>query len=100
MNAYYENGNIRRSNTRIYPQAQTGDKLISFICMIVAALTSTVAVRIEKCSLCIIGFFAFFGIVGSMETGSISLFSGVLLCAAVSLVEFLVLRSLVKKNRV
>lgn len=100
MNAYYENNNIARSNTRIYPQAQTGDRLISFICMIVAALTSSVAIKIEKCAVCIVGFFAFFGIVGSMEAGSISILYGLLLCAAVSLVEFLVLRSLVKKNRV
>ena len=99
MNAYYENSNIARNNTRLYPETQAGDKLISFICMIVAALTSNVAIKIEKCVICLIGFFSFFGIVGSMETNAISLFAGLLLCSAISFVEFLVLRSLVKKNR-
>jgi len=100
MNAYYQRNNrtITVTDTRPYRGAMAGDKLIAFICAIVAALTSTVAVRIEKALLCTAGFILSFGVIGGMENGSIGLLSGILICSAVALVEFLIFKSMFKRN--
>lgn len=98
MNAYYERTNRTAINNHSY-NAQIGDGFISFICMIVSFFTSAVAVRIEKTILCTAGFVAFFGVIGSMENGSIGLFGGLLLCCAVTFVELIVLKSMIKSKK-
>ena len=98
MNAYYQKTNRTIAVTDTRPLNITiGDKLISFICAIISFFTCTAAVAIEKAVFSTVGFIAFFGIIGSMESGVISMLWGVLLCAAISLGEFLILKSLVKK---
>ena len=99
MNAYYQNPKITRvTDIRPYPSVSAFDKLISFICAIVAALTSSVAIKVEKATVCTAGFVAFFGIIGGIELGSISMLMGVILCAVISIVEIFVLKSLFKKK--
>ena len=100
MNAYYQKNNKKTlvTDTTLFPEISIGDKLISFICAIVALLTCSVAVKIEKAVICTAVFFAFFGIIGSMESGSMGMFGGLLLCALCTLVEFLIFRSMFKKK--
>jgi hypothetical protein len=98
MNAYYQKTNRTIAVTNNRPLNITiGDKIISFICAVISFFTCSAAVAIEKAVFSTAGFVAFFGIIGSMESGAISMVVGILLCAAISLGEFLVLRSLVKK---
>lgn len=100
MNAYYQKNNKTTlvTDTTLFPEVSIGDKLISFICAMVALFTSSVAIKIEKAVLCTAGFFAIFGIVGSIESGSMGMLIGVLLCAVITLVEYLVFRSMVVKK--
>lgn len=98
MNAYYERG---RTSVADQHSIDTvfGDRLISLICTLVAFFTSAIAVKVEKAILSTICFVGFFGIIGSMETGNIGLFFGLLLCTACSLLEFFIFKSLIKSNR-
>ena len=97
MNAYLYNGRINtRRNT--LPVTHIGDNLINVLCAIVAFFTSAVAVKIEKAVLSTALFIAFFGVIGSMESGSIGLFVGALLNSAIILAEYFILRSLSVKK--
>lgn len=99
MNAYYSAGyragtiGTRRSNDRVL-----GDRLISFICAIVAMVTCPVAVKLEKATFATALVFAFFGIVGSMEANTISMGWGAVLCIAIALFELVILKSTVKNT--
>ncbi len=95
MNAYYNDTQIK--NGRAIPRDNFGDKLISLICNIVAILTCSAAVKIEKVLTCAALFFLFFGVIGSMESGSTSIGFGALVCLAISFVEYALLKSCVKK---
>ena len=98
MNADYQKTNRTIAVTNNRPLDVTVfDKLISLICAIVSFFTCPAAVAIEKASLSTAGFVAFFGIIGSMESGAMSVLVGIILCAVISLGEFLILKSLVKK---
>lgn len=99
MNAYYQNPKITRAtNIRPYPSATLGDRFISFICMIVAALTSSVAIKVEKAVLCTVCFVGFFGVIGSMESGAVGMLAGLFLCTIIGGVELLVFKSLFGKK--
>ena len=99
MNAYYQKANRTITVTNTRPLDITvGDKLISVICAIVSALTCDVAIIIEKISMSALFFIAFLGVVGSIESGSISFLVGVPVCLGISLFEFLTLKSLVRKG--
>lgn len=100
MNAYYQGTNrtIIANNSKAL-DINVGDKLISFICAVISFFTSTVAVAIEKATLSAVGIIAFIGIIGSMELGSISVLFGVAICALISIVEFFILKSLIKKGK-
>ena len=99
MNAYLNNTNVH-TGTRgaLDSRTRTGDGLISFICAIVAIITSPIAVIIEKVAASTTLFFAFFGLIGSMEIGSIDILVGMLLCSLCVLLEFMILRSLASKS--
>lgn len=99
MNAYYHNIGFRADVKResAIPQSNVGERLISFICSIVAVFTCATAVKIEKSVVSIALAFAFFGIVGGMDSGSISMMSGLLMCTAASAAEFALLKSTFKK---
>ncbi len=101
MNAYYEHNDIsvRNSGTATFPTSHAGDKLISAICAIVALFTCSAAIKIEKTILSAICFVGFFGAVGSIENGTVSAFAGILICAAATLVEALIFKSLFSKKR-
>lgn len=96
MNAYYERNHRTAVADNHSFNTNVGDRLISFICMIVAFFTSSVAVKVEKAVVCTFGFVAFFGVIGSMESGSLGMLGGILLCFAVSLVEFFIFKSMIK----
>lgn len=99
MNAYYSAGyragtiGTRKANDRV-----AGDRLIAVICAIVAMVTCPVAVKLEKATAASALIFAFFGIVGSMEAGTLSMGLGAVLCIAIALFELVVFKSLVKKS--
>ena len=100
MNAYYTGteyriGTIEKSAQR---DRVFGDKLISFICAIVAMVTCPVAIKLEKATVETVLIFAFFGIIGSMETNTISMGFGAIICIAICLVEYLIFKSMSKKR--
>lgn len=97
MNAYLDNTRINTSRSSL-PITHTGDSLISFICTIVAFFTNAAVIKVEKVILSATCFIAFFGVIGSMENGSVGLFSGVLFSAVLIFVEYLTLRSLSVKK--
>ena len=98
MNAYYPRTNRTIVVTNNNP-INVGDKLISFICMIVAFFTSAIAVKIEKATVCTAAFVAFFGIIGSMESGSVGMLAGVFCCVVLSVIEFAVFKSMIKSKK-
>ena len=100
MNAYYTGteyriGTIEKSASR---DRVFGDRLISFICAIVAMVTCPVAVKLEKATLATALLFTFFGIIGSMEANTISMGLGAMICIAICLVEYLIFKSMAKKR--
>ena len=102
MNAYYEKNNRSVAIDNAKPlniDVNFGDKLIAAICAIVAVFTSAVAVKIEKAVLCTGGFVAFFGVIGSIESGNLSMVIGVAVCAIISLAEFFIFKSMFKKKK-
>ena len=100
MNAYYNPERTGTSSQRVnnISPVTYGDGFINFICAIVAFFTSVAAVKVEKVCVSALCFFAFFGIVGSMEAGSINMFAGSILCGIAAILEYLVLKSLIKKK--
>lgn len=99
MNAYYQNPKITRAtDIHPYPSASAFDKLISFICMIVAVLTSNVAIKIEKAVLCTVSFVGFFGVIGSMESGALGTLTGLFLCLVFAGIELLIFKNLFGKK--
>ena len=102
MNAYYEKTNRSVAIDNAKPlniNVNVGDRLIAAICAIVAVFTSAVAVKIEKAVLCTGGFVAFFGVIGSIESGNLSMVLGIVICAVISLLEFFVFKSMFKKKK-
>lgn len=100
MNAYYQRANRTVLVTDAKPlNINIGEKIISFICAIISVLTCDTAVIIEKISLSAVCFIAFIGVIGGIDAGSISMLAGIPICAAISLIECLVLRSLIKKKK-
>ena len=101
MNAYYENTaygrNIARERTA--PSPRYGDGLINFICAVIGIFTCAAAVKIEKVAISLVLFLAFFGIVGGIDAGSLSMLGGILLCALISLFEVVTLRSIFKRSK-
>lgn len=98
MNAYYENTGYR-SNTRresSIPSHRFGDGFISVICAIIGMLTCSVAIKLEKTAFSLVLFIAFFGIVGGIESGAVSMLLGIIICAVISLCEYATLKSLFK----
>lgn len=100
MNAYYADSNRVRYNENVgarnYANRRFGDGLLSFICAMIGLVTCSAAIKLEK-TLVIFGLFvAFFGVIGGIENGSLSWFFGILLCAAISFIEYVTLKSVFK----
>ena len=100
MNAYYQKNNKTTlvTDSNLFPTISLGDRLISFICTVVAILTSATAVKIEKASVGTALFLAFFGVIGGMESETLGTFWGLMLCAVISLAEYLVFKSMMKRK--
>ncbi len=98
MNAYFENVNTTgyNQNTRARECANThfGDGLISFICAIIGLVTCPAAIKLKKTLVVFSLFVAFFGVIGGIECGTLSWLSGILLCCAISFVEYVTLKSI------
>ena len=99
MNAYFENTGYRTNTTResTINSHSFGDGFISFVCAIIGMLTCTAAVKLEKTALSLVLFIGFFGIVGGIESGAISMLAGIVICAVLSLCEYATLKSLFKR---
>ena len=100
MNAYFEDfSNVRyNEQQRARESATRGlfDRLISFICAIVELVSCPAAIKVEKAVVIFALFIAFFGVSGGIESGSFSWLFGMLLCAAISFVEYVTLKSVFK----
>lgn len=101
MNAYYQNTNFGRTLPREHTEnaRKTGDGLINLICSLITLLTCPVAIVMVKAVLCTVTVIAFFGVIGGIECGTISMLLGVVICAILSAVEFCLLRSMVKRSK-
>ena len=96
MNAYFTDSH---RSTRHTPKINITHGFIEFICSIVAFFTCEAVVKIIKISVCALSFVGFFGIIGGIESGSIGMMAGLLICAVLSSIEFITLRSLMVKNK-
>lgn len=100
MNAYFEDfSNVRyNEHQRVREAAGRGlfDRLISLICAIVGLVSCPAAVKVEKALAVFALFVAFFGVIGGIENGTLSWFFGMILCAAISFVEYVTLKSVFK----
>ena len=72
------------------------DGLVSFIYSLIGMLTCSAAIKLEKSAFAFALLLAFFGVIGGIESGSLSWFSGILLCALISLLEYVTLNSVFK----
>ncbi len=103
MNAYFENFENTRYNdnirTHAIPEGRFGDGLISFICALVGMFTCPAAVMIEKTAVIFALLLAFFGVVGGIESGAVSMLLGIVICATISGAEYAVLKSMFKKSK-
>jgi len=100
MNAYSANINNVRYNsntrTREIPERRFGDGLISLICSLVGLFTCSAAIKLEKTLLIFGLFLAFFGVIGGIESGALSMLGGILLCGIISFIEYTTLKSVFK----
>lgn len=100
MNAYFEDFSNVRYNEQQRAREAAGhglfDKLVSFICTIVDIVSCPAAVKIEKTLVVFALFVAFFGVIGGIDSGALSWFFGILLCSAISFVEYVTLKSVFK----
>lgn len=97
MNAYYTNTNSHKSveNCAI-PHINVRHGFIEFICSLVAFFTCEVVVRVLKVCISFVCFVGFFGVAGGMEGGSIGIGGGFMCCAAFTLIEAAILKSMSK----
>ncbi len=100
MNAYYGQVGYRSNTSQSHRSNEKcfGEGLINLICNIVAVLTCSAAVKIEKALLCTALLISFFSVIGAIESASISLAGGVFLCLLISLFESLILKSVCKRS--
>ena len=95
MNAYFTNTkNVKRH----IPHINLTHGFIEFICSIVAFFTCDAVVNTIKIIISAICFIGFFGIVGGIDAGNISMSCGLFFCAILSTVEFFTLKSITAKD--
>ena len=95
MNAYFTDS---RKATRHIPKINITHGFIEFICSIVAFFTCETVVKVVKIGVSALCFIGFFGVIGGIEAYTISGFTGLLICALLSTLEFAVLKSIISKN--
>ncbi len=102
MNAYYENVNVRYNDnvrSREIPSRRFGDGLISFICALIGMVTCPAAIALEKAAVIFALFISFGSVVGAIEAELISMLFGIIICAGISFVQFLMLKSLIRSSK-
>lgn len=92
MNAYFTDSKREKRNI---PHINITHGFIEFICSIVAFFTCEAVVRAIKIGVCAACFIGFFGVIGGLELGSINTVTGLLVCLALSMVEFFTIKSVV-----
>lgn len=95
MNAYFTDSKREKRNI---PSINITHGFIEFICSIVAFFTCDAVVRAIKIGVCAACFIGFFGVIGGLELGSINTVAGLLVCFALSMVEFFTLKSVMAKS--
>lgn len=99
MNAYYTNTNSHKTiDNYSIPRINVRHGFIEFICSLVAFFTCEAVVKVIKVCLSFVCFIGFFGVAGGMESGSISMMSGFMCCAAFTLIEAAILKSMTKPS--
>ncbi len=96
MNAYFTDS---KRASRHVPKINITNGFIEFICSIVAFFTCDTIVKIVKIGVCAICFIGFFGLVGGIEAGSINMVTGLLIGVALSIIEFVMLGSMMNKSK-
>lgn len=74
----------------MYPEF--ADKYLSFIDMIIDALSSFHVLVAAKAIFAFIALLGFFGVIGGIELGTVSLFTGVIALALIVVTEFIILK--------
>lgn len=99
MNAYFETNSMRIHSIGAKSPRDIGfgDRFISFVCSIIAMVTCPVAIKIEKATACSLLILSFFFVVGCIESQTMTMFGGVMLCGIIAIIETLTLKSLFKK---
>lgn len=97
MNAYFTDS---KKNARHLPKINITNGFIEFICSIVAFFTCDTVVKIVKIGVCALCFIGFFGLVGGVEAGSINMVTALLIGAALSVIEFIMLGSMMNKSKI
>ncbi len=95
MNAYFTDS---KRVKRHLPKINITHGFIEFICSIVAFFTCDAVVKAIKIGVCAICFIGFFGVIGGIESDSISMIAGLFICAMLSMVEFFTLKSIMAKG--
>ena len=91
MNAYYNESNVRRATLE--------DKTTSLICALISFITNKTFVTVVKLAVIAIAFFGFVATLGRIDSGSVGFFGGVIMCAVFSLLEIIVIGSMVGQKK-
>lgn len=100
MNAYYTNTNSHKKiNNYSLPRINVRHGFIEFICSLVAFFTCEAVVKVIKVCISFVCFIGFFGVAGGMESGSIGMMAGFMCCAAFTLIQATILKSMSKNSK-
>lgn len=95
MNAYFTD---TKRKTNHLPRINITHGFIEFICSLVAFFTCDAIVKVIKIGISALCFVGFFGVIGGIESESLGMALGLLLCAIFSMIEFFTLKSIMTKN--
>ena len=95
MNAYFTDPKRTKRNI---PHINFTHGFIEFICSIVAFFTCDVVATTIKIIVCAISFITFFGVIGGIDAGTITMARGLFICSILSTIEFFTLKSVTAKD--
>ncbi len=87
MNAYYNETNITKRTVE--------DRLTTGACAIISVLTNKSFLKFIKLAIIALALFGFVCIVGMIDAGTLGFFSGIAICALLSLVEIITISTMV-----
>ena len=91
MNAYYNDSHIR--------SASLEDRTTSAICSLISFITNRTFVNIVKLALIALSLVGFIATVGRIDNGSVGFFAGMSICAGFSLLEIVIIGSMVGQKK-